>query len=328
MSTGICFVWESRVWAQEMRQDVKSEPTSEKSRSFLSSMPLYSTLKKTFSPSSTQSEVTTLSRSDHEANENKQSLAKDADALEDAIPGGKVQETAPFKSELDAFSEGLSNYKAGDKSAALKALEFAANKGHPRALWKLGRMYADGDGVQQSDIKAYQHFARIADEYADSPRMSPDARFISSAFVMMGQYLLEGIPNSAVKANAKKACDLFNYAASYYGDPAAQFQLGRQYLTGMGVARDPRQAARWLNLAAEKGYAPAQALLGQLFVSGNGVPPQNAKGLMWLSIAKDGANPEHEAWIIQMHDEAYANSPDTARQAALGFLELQKNKKK
>jgi uncharacterized protein len=243
------------------------------------------------------------------------------------IPGGKVQETAPFKSDLDAFSEGLNNYRAGDKPAALKALEFAANKGHPRALWKLGRMYADGDGVPRNDYKAYRQFERIADQYADAPRMSPDARFISSAFVMLGQYLLDGIPNTSVRANPKKACDLFNYAASYYGDPAAQFQLGRQYLTGMGVGKDPRQAARWFHLAAEKGYAPAQALLGQLFISGNGVPQQVAKGLMWLAMAKDSADSEREAWIIQMHDEAYANSPDTARQAALGFLELQKRRK-
>ena len=27
------------------------------------------------------------------------------------------------------------------------SLEYAAEQGHPLALWKLGRMYADGDGV-------------------------------------------------------------------------------------------------------------------------------------------------------------------------------------
>ncbi len=243
------------------------------------------------------------------------------------VPGGKVQETAPFKSELDAFSAGMNNYRAGDKSSALTALEFAAGKGHPRAMWKLGRMYADGDGVPQNDLKAFELFARVADEYADAPRSSADSRFIASSFVMMGQYLLSGIANSSIKANPKKACELFQYAASYYGDASAQFQLGRQHLTGTGVAQDARQAARWFNLAAEKNYAPAQALLGQLIFHGNGVPKQSARGLMWLTLAKEGADETRESWIIVMHDEALSVSPESDRQAALDYLSVQKQKR-
>ncbi len=33
------------------------------------------------------------------------------------------------------------------RTAACASLEYAAENGHPLALWKLGRMYADGDGV-------------------------------------------------------------------------------------------------------------------------------------------------------------------------------------
>jgi TPR repeat protein len=257
-----------------------------------------------------------------------QSEGRTVTGIAQQVPGGKVQETAPFKSELDAFSTGMTNYRSGDKSAALKALEFAANKGHPRALWKLGRMYADGDGVPQNDMKAFELFSRIADENADEPRMSPDSRFVSSAFVMMGQYLLNGIPNSRIKPNPKKACDLFQYAASYYGDASAQFQLGRQHLTGTGVAHDARQAARWFHLAAEKGYPPAQALLGQLLFTGNGVPKQSARGLMWLALAKNAADPIRENWIVALYDEAFTSAPDSDRQAAITYLETQKQRQK
>ena len=39
----------------------------------------------------------------------------------------------------------------------------AADKGHAVAQWKLGRMYAEGDGVPQSDLRAFEYFRSIAD---------------------------------------------------------------------------------------------------------------------------------------------------------------------
>jgi uncharacterized protein len=40
---------------------------------------------------------------------------------------------------------------------------------------------------------------------------------------------------------------MFAYAASYFGDPDAQYQLERLYLDGS--PSDPRQASRWFQLA-------------------------------------------------------------------------------
>ena len=44
----------------------------------------------------------------------------------------------------------------------------------------------------------------------------------------------------------------FHYAASYFGDPEAQYHLGRVHLGGQGVPKDPITAARWLQLSADK----------------------------------------------------------------------------
>ena len=44
----------------------------------------------------------------------------------------------------------------GDVKAAQKVLEGAARDGDVGAAWKLGRMYADGDGVEQSDQRAFE----------------------------------------------------------------------------------------------------------------------------------------------------------------------------
>ena len=41
--------------------------------------------------------------------------------------------------------------------ATLTALQYAAEGGHPIAQWKLGRMYADGDGVARDDLRAFDY---------------------------------------------------------------------------------------------------------------------------------------------------------------------------
>lgn len=226
-----------------------------------------------------------------------------------------------FKSETEAFASGIRSYQAGDKLGAVRALEFAATKGHPRALWKLGRMYAEGDGVGHDDLRAFEYFSKVADDNADATPDSPHASFVANAFVTLGGYLLDGIPNTYVKKDPYRAVELFNYAASYFRDASAQYSLGRLHLEGQVVPKDARSAARWFNLAAEKGLPAAQALLGHLLVTGNGVPRQTGLGLMWLTVARDSADPDKDAWIIDMHAKAHDSASEPDRQAALAYLE-------
>ena len=136
-----------------------------------------------------------------------------------------------YSSARDALRSGVRNYHAGDKAAAVKALEYAADQGYALASWKLGRMYAEGDGVPRDDLKAFEYFSRIADENADEPPDSPRAGVVSSAFVALGSYFLEGIKNSNVGDNPEKAAEHYLYSASYFGDPAAQYNLSQLYLS-------------------------------------------------------------------------------------------------
>lgn len=245
-----------------------------------------------------------------------------------AAPVIGASPTDAFKSVRDAFKTGIRDYNAGDKVGAVRALEYAATQGHTMALWKLGRMYAEGDGVGHDDLKAFEYFSKIADQYADESPASANARFVSSAFVALGGYFLEGIPGSYVKRDVSRAVDMLYYAASYYGDPDAQYGLARLYLEGLGVDKDSRQAARWLHLSAEKGHHAAQALLGNLLILGDGVPRQGARGLMWLTLAREAADPEKDAWIIELHDKAFAAASESDRQAALAYMQqyLSKNR--
>jgi TPR repeat protein len=226
-----------------------------------------------------------------------------------------------YQSVKDALRDGMRDYNAGDKLGAAQALEYAATRGHTLALWKLGRMYADGDGVQHDDLRAFEYFSKLADSNADESPDSPNAAVVSSAFVALGGYFLEGIQGTYVAANPERAREMFHYAASYFSDPNAQYRLARLYLDGTGVDKNPRQAARWFNLAAEKGHHASQALLGHLLLNGDGVPRQRARGLMWLTLAREAADPAKDPWIPELYEKAFAAASDSDRQNALTLLE-------
>lgn len=203
-----------------------------------------------------------------------------------------------------------------NKTSALTALQYAADQGQPVAQWKLGRMYADGDGVPRDDLRAFNYFSQIANAHPDEAPGTPQARFVANAFVALGHYYLTGIPNTKIVTDRARARDMFGYAATYFGDADAQYELGRLYLSG----NDPRQAARWLQLAATKGHCRAEVTLGDLLFQGQAVPRQAARGLMWLTLGRDCAGAD-ESWVKPVYDSAVKRASDDERALALVYLE-------
>jgi hypothetical protein len=220
---------------------------------------------------------------------------------------------------FEAFRSGTQALRAGNTAQAVNELEYAADQGMPAAQWKLGRMYADGDGVQKNTQRAFEYFSRLTRAHGDDAPGTAQARFVANAFVSLGQFYLEGIPNS-VKPDPDRAREMYWYAASYFADPDAQYNLGRLYLDRNTGARDPRQAAKWLGLAAKKGQYQAQALLGAMLFKGDDLSRQAALGLFWLTLAKDGAGPD-ETWITETYSSAFAHATDGERTMAYKYLE-------
>src|SRR3954454_14051599 len=116
-----------------------------------------------------------------------------------------------FGSAREALRSGVRDYNAGNKAVAAQALEYAATQGDALALWKLGRMYANGDGVPHDDLRAFEYFSKIADENADETPDAPNAGVVSSAFVALGTYFLQGIKNTYVTPNISRAHEMFHY---------------------------------------------------------------------------------------------------------------------
>ncbi len=222
-----------------------------------------------------------------------------------------------FADPNQALRAGLADLKAGDADASVAALTYAAEGGQNLARWKLGEMYADGQGVPRDDLKAYHYFNQLVEDYDED---QPDRRTlsaISNAFVSVGVYCLNGIPNSEVRPDPERAHELFQYAATIFGDPNAQYYLAQMYKTGAGgLAKDNVAAVRWLAVAAQKGHAPSQALLGHMLFLGDGVPHQRARGLMWLGFANDAAPGASDAWIRDLYQRDFASASEEERQAA------------
>jgi TPR repeat protein len=229
-----------------------------------------------------------------------------------------LPERAALPTPQQAFRSGTMALREGRTDQAVADLEYAAEQGVAGALWKLGSMYADGDGVRVNKARAYEYFRRLTG-LNDDNAPSLNAGFQARAFVRLGNYHLEGIPGT-LKPDANVAREMYRYAATYYGDPEAQYELGLLHLSGRGTPKDAIQAARWLRLAGNKGHCRAQAELGGMLFKGEEVTRQAALGLFWLIVAKDCAGPD-EGWIADMYSSALALATDSDRAMAGKYLE-------
>src|SRR5262249_50233653 len=161
----------------------------------------------------------------------------------------------------------------------------------------------------------FEYFSRIADAHADDNPTGPQARYVANAFVTLGTYYRDGIPDSDIRADFQRARQMYSYAASYYGDPDAQYHLARLLLDAAAPNGDPRLGAKWLYAAANKGQPQAQAVLGRMLFKGEHLQRQVARGLMWLALAKENASP-NDPWIPELYSAAFKQASDDERALA------------
>lgn len=88
-------------------------------------------------------------------------------------------------------------------------------------------------------------------------------------------------------AAPEKTQQLLHSAES--GDAQAQFELGRAYEDGKGVAQDDEQAVQWFRKSADQRNAKAQNALGVMYALGRGVRPDKEEAVRWYKkAAKQG----------------------------------------
>jgi TPR repeat protein len=228
-------------------------------------------------------------------------------------PNTALDAALSLANRLDGAGGGVS----GDD--LITVLEDAAAAGQPMALWQLGVMYENGEGVAKDPVKAFGYFSQIANEHADTAPRGLEADIVADSFVKVGEYYAEGLPDAGIPQDERRSHAMIMHAATYFGDADAQYMLGRLYLDQTELGENPLQSARWLSLAARKGHAAAQATLGNLLFNGaDGLERQPEEGLMWLVVAQRrvaGSPDEH--WIATLADNALAVATVEERSAAL-----------
>ena len=112
-----------------------------------------------------------------------------------------------------------------------------AQRGSTLAQYNLGRMYFNGQGVDQDYTEAHKWFSLAAvQDYAPAQNS-------------LGKIYNEGL---SVARDYAEAVNWFRHGAEQ-GYAPAQLSLGLQYADGRGVAKDYAEALKWFNIAAELG---------------------------------------------------------------------------
>src|SRR5690606_32082479 len=158
--------------------------------------------------------------------------------------------------ELANMLDGAGGGVSGD--AYLSALENAAAAGQPMAMWQLGTMYENGEGVAKDPARAFGYFAQSANPHAAAAPRGVASDIVAQSFVKVGDYYRQGVPDAGIPADIERSHALLLHAATYFGDADAQYRVGLLYSQEDGLGVSPLQSARWFSLAARKGHCAAQ----------------------------------------------------------------------
>lgn len=157
----------------------------------------------------------------------------------------------------DSYQDGIKAYKKGNYALALKHFRQGADLGDISAMYILGQMYREGQGLPQDTTLAVKWYRKAADQGFSQ------AQYNLAVLYTKG----EGVPqdyNTAIQWYKK---------AAKQENPGALFDLGVIHAYGQGgIQQDLAKAVAWYRKAAELGHANAQHNLGLLYVKGEGVP--------------------------------------------------------
>ena len=144
-------------------------------------------------------------------------------------------------------------YDRGDYQTARELWLTLANRDDDAtfAQYNLGKLYANGQGVQQNDDTARDWWQKTTGDNEEVRLLltvlpaPPDLQYTYATLHEKWQ------------------------PAAAAGDADAQYKLAALYLTGVGVPRDRNEALNWLEKAAAQNHAAAQYQLGRLYDSLN-----------------------------------------------------------
>ena len=142
------------------------------------------------------------------------------------------------------FAKGLDALDRGDYAEAVKIIRPLAESGDVRAQYRMGTMYALGNGVPR--------------DYAQAATWLKKAAAQGNVHAQNDLGVLYDL-GRGVASDPKEAAKWYRMAA-LQGLGAAQLGLASLYQEGQGVPRDLTEAFAWANAASQLGEAQGQKI--------------------------------------------------------------------
>jgi TPR repeat protein len=184
--------------------------------------------------------------------------------------------------------------KTWNSADAQKWLRAAADKGHARAQDRVGALYAQGKGVKQ-DYKEAQRWFQMAEK-----SNLPLARYHLGLLEWQGSLG----PRSLEKAYAwcEKGSEGLGEAADK-GDVEALVALGWMFQEGMGKAQDHPKALDYYLQAADSEYGPAMNQLAIVYRDGKAGDKNPAEASKLFQKAAEGGYAEAQVNFGELFDD-------------------------
>ena len=216
---------------------------------------------------------------------------------------------------IDQNNKALRAYNSGDFATARGLWEEAAGKGDIYAMFMLAQMYRFGQGVNADDGKAFEYYQSVAKKFNGDRTQKTRFSITVDSHYWIAKYYMSGIPQTGVKKSPKHAFKIFKFSANH-GHPAAQYEVGRFFLTGKVIKRNNKLGKRWVRASATKRHAPAMAMMGSIYWSGQITKQSRAHGLMWYMLARENACQSTNPEIFDDYEEFYTQASDEERSVA------------
>ena len=170
-----------------------------------------------------------------------------------------------------------------DHEQACRLFMEEALGGNALAMHDLGRMFADGTGVEADAEQSHAWYAKALSAFQTVERQRPN-RYVE---YRIGKMYAGGL---GTEQNDREALVWFEKAARQR-NPYAEYQMAKHILADPSAKPEQtRQVVGWLTHAAEAGLDCAQYALGRLYRDGGPVAQDMTHAVIWFSQAAERGN--------------------------------------
>lgn len=180
-----------------------------------------------------------------------------------------------------------------NKNEAFKCYKKANDLLYPAGVYNLARCYLDGIGIEPNhnySLVLYKKAANLND--------------VNALYYLGCKYI-----NDKIGGSIQEGINYLRQGA-LLSDPRCQYQLGKCYLAGIGVPKDPNRAFEYIFKAANANNPVAQNELGLCYEYGVGTEINKNEAIVWFTKAAALGNEKAQNNLGRCYDEGVGVQKD------------------